>query len=91
MSQPTTATFFSPAPAISPAPVLRADYLLKAVPLPAGAHRVVLDFEPGVLLPALAVFTGLGLVGLAGAIACGFAGLLRETRGRPDPKLIDSP
>ena len=73
-----------------PAPVLRADYLLKAVPLPAGAHRVVLDFEPGVLLPALTLFTGLGLVGLVGAIACGFAGLIRETRVR-DAKLIDSP
>jgi hypothetical protein len=62
------------------APVLRANYLLKAVPVPAGPHRVVLDFEPDALLPALAVFTVLGLGGLAGAIAAGAAGLIREMR-----------
>jgi hypothetical protein len=63
------------------APVLRADYLLKAVPVGAGAHRVVLEFEAGALLPALAAFTVLGVAGLAGAGAGSVAGLLREMRG----------
>jgi hypothetical protein len=33
------------------------------------------------LLPALAVFTVLGLGGLAGAIAAGAAGLIHEMKG----------
>ena len=29
-----------------PAPIYRADYLLRSVPIPAGAHEVVMRFEP---------------------------------------------
>jgi hypothetical protein len=43
-----------------PAPLLRADYLLKAVPVPQGRHTLEVEFEPGALFPALALFTALG-------------------------------
>jgi hypothetical protein len=63
-------------------PVLRADYLLKAVSVPAGSHRVLLDFEARGLLPALAAFTALGLAGLIGALGLGVVGLIRDVTSR---------
>ncbi len=44
-----------------PAPVLMADGALLAVPLPAGAHRVTLDYRPP-LLVAGGVISGAALV-----------------------------
>lgn len=61
-----------------PAPLLRADYLAQAVPVPAGTHRVQVRFEPGVLLPALASFTLLGLGALLGVATAGVAALARR-------------
>jgi hypothetical protein len=65
-----------------PVPVLRANSVLKAIPVPAGSHRMVLDFETRALLPALVAFTALGLAGLTGALSLGVVGLIREGTGR---------
>ncbi|HSL47965.1 MAG TPA: hypothetical protein VK878_02775, partial [Candidatus Deferrimicrobiaceae bacterium] len=65
-----------------PAPVLRADHLLKAVPLPAGRHTLDLRFDPGLLVPALALFTALGVAGLIGAAVAGLRGLLEPLISR---------
>ncbi len=49
-----------------PAPILRADYVLRAVPVPAGDHTVELTFRPrSVTLGA--IISGLALVFVAGA------------------------
>jgi hypothetical protein len=50
-----------------PVPVLRANALFRAVPVPAGAHRVEMRYRPpglgaGILLTATAVVTSLGVV-----------------------------
>jgi hypothetical protein len=55
-----------------PAPVLRAYTTLRAVPVPAGAHVVILRYEP------LSVRLGLALSGLAFALLC-----LNVLRGKP--------
>ncbi len=52
----------------TPAPIYRANYLFRAVPVPAGSHRVVFRFRPrsferGVAISAASLAT-LGLVGL---------------------------
>jgi hypothetical protein len=65
-----------------PAPVLRADHLLKAVPLPPGRHTLDLRFDPGLLVPALALFTALGVAGLVGAAVAGLTGLLEPLISR---------
>ena len=51
-----------------PAPLLKADYILRAVPLMPGEHSVELRFRPGSLVWGLAI-SALGLAG----IACLFA------------------
>jgi len=52
----------------TPAPVLKADYLLRAVPVPAGRHRVVFRYEPQSVRQGLLVsFLSLALV-LAGFV-----------------------
>jgi hypothetical protein len=61
-----------------PAPLLRANYLAQAVPVPAGTHRVELRFEPGILLPALAGFTLAGVSAFLGVTAAGFIRLSRS-------------
>jgi hypothetical protein len=48
-----------------PAPVLLADYLLRAVPLPAGQHTVVLSYEPPLLRIGLTITLGTTLLLLA--------------------------
>lgn len=68
-----------------PAAVLRAYGAVKAVAVPAGRHRVVFAFEPGVLLPALAVFSLLGVAGASWVTAAGARGIAREWRGRGAP------
>jgi hypothetical protein len=60
-----------------PVPLLRANYLSKAVQVPAGAHRVELRFDPGILLPALFAFTLVGVGTLVGTAAAGLTGLFR--------------
>jgi uncharacterized membrane protein YfhO len=55
-----------------PAPVLRAYTTLRAVPMPAGAHVVILRYEP------LSVRLGLALSGMAFALLC-----LSAFHGRP--------
>lgn len=66
-----------------PVPVLRAYQALKAVALPSGRHRVTFGFAPGLLGPALAVFSTLGLLG-AGAMAAACAtALVGHWRGGP--------
>jgi len=57
-----------------PAEILKADYLLRAVPVPAGTHRVEFHFRPramrqGLLLSCASLVVTLGLLG---------AGLLRR-------------
>jgi hypothetical protein len=64
-----------------PVALLRANYLAKAVLVPAGSHQVELRFDPGILLPALSVFTLVGVGVLAGTAAAGLAGLLRVVAG----------
>ncbi len=54
-----------------PAPIYRADYLLRAVPVPAGAHEVVMRFEPA------SYRVGLWMAGVSTALVYGvLAGLL---------------
>lgn len=50
-----------------PAPVLRADYVLRAVPVPAGQHTVELTFRPASFTVG-AVVSGLALLTLAGLL-----------------------
>jgi hypothetical protein len=52
----------------SPAQLVRADYLLRALCVPAGEHRVVLTYDPPLLKLGLAV-TGLTLLSIVGAAA----------------------
>jgi hypothetical protein len=47
-----------------PAPILKADYVLRAVPLMPGEHSVELRFLPGTILWGLAI-SALGLAGIA--------------------------
>jgi len=61
-----------------PAPLLRADYALDAVALPAGAHTVELVYRPASFLIGI-VLSGIGL----GLAATGWAGVwLRQRRSR---------
>ncbi|PYV08494.1 MAG: hypothetical protein DMG07_25660, partial [Acidobacteria bacterium] len=59
-----------------PAPLLEADYILRAVPVPAGKHAIVLRFRPRSFLLGLAV----SLASLAAAGLC-----LAATRPRRNP------
>ncbi|MCC6444804.1 MAG: YfhO family protein [Armatimonadetes bacterium] len=52
-----------------PAPLLRADYILRAVPLPPGSHRVEFRYEPTAF--RLGLYMGMcALAILAGAMVC---------------------
>ncbi len=51
-----------------PAPLVRADYVLRAVCVPSGEHRVVLAYDPPLPKIGLAI-TGLTLLLLVGAVA----------------------
>jgi hypothetical protein len=51
-----------------PAPLVRADYVLRAVCVPSGEHQVVLAYDPPLLKVGLAI-TGLTLLLLVGAVA----------------------
>jgi uncharacterized membrane protein YfhO len=48
-----------------PAPVLLADHVLRAVPVPAGQHTVVLTYEPPLLRLGIAITLGTTLLLLA--------------------------
>lgn len=60
-----------------PAPVLKADYLLRAVPVPAGRHRVVFRFESAAVRQGLLV----SLASLVVVLALFGAAWLRRPRG----------
>ena len=60
-----------------PAPLLEADYILRAVPVPAGKHAIVLRFRPRSFLLGLAV----SLASLAAAGLC-----LAALRPRRNPR-----
>ncbi|TMQ70054.1 MAG: YfhO family protein [Candidatus Eisenbacteria bacterium] len=62
-----------------PAPILRADYLLRAVPVPAGRHRVEFRFAS----KSVRLGLGFSLIGFAGALALLIAGTLRARRPVP--------
>ncbi|HXV99015.1 MAG TPA: YfhO family protein, partial [Anaerolineae bacterium] len=47
-----------------PAPILRADYIFRAVPVPAGEHAVELIFQPFSFTVG-ALISGLTLIGVA--------------------------
>jgi len=55
-----------------PASILTADYLLRAVPVPAGEHTVELRYAP----PTLKVGTAVSLLSYAGLVGAGFAAAL---------------
>jgi hypothetical protein len=59
------------------APILRADYAFRAVAVPAGSHRVTMDFRPGSWLAGLGISAATVLVLIAGA---GAALAHRKTR-----------
>lgn len=59
-----------------PVPILRADYVLRALCVPAGEHRVVMVYDPPLLKIGLAI-TGLTLLLISGAA-------VRATRRRGD-------
>jgi uncharacterized membrane protein YfhO len=52
------------------APVLRANYSLRAVPVPAGTHEVVMWYDPGVLRGGMiASLVGVLLIGTMVVVA----------------------
>jgi hypothetical protein len=53
----------------NPARLVRANYLLRALCVPAGEHRVVMVYDPVLLKPGL-VITGLALLLIIGAAIC---------------------
>jgi hypothetical protein len=61
----------------APAPLLRANHAFRAVPVPAGEHRVELRYRPG------AVRLGAGL-SLLGALGLAALGLVRRRRVAPN-------
>jgi uncharacterized membrane protein YfhO len=61
------------------APILRADYLLRAVPVPAGRHRVEFQFESKAVGEGFA----LSLVSLVLALSLIAAGWVQSRRGSP--------
>jgi hypothetical protein len=67
------------------APVLRADYLLRAVPVPAGRHRVVFEFQS----PSLARGLTISLVSLAAALLMLGVGLLMP-RWKRAPRIAET-
>lgn len=54
----------------TPAPVLRANYTFRAVPVPAGVHLVKFRYRSGVFNAGLAVSLATALLSLAGIAAC---------------------
>ena len=69
----------------APTPILRADYLLRGVPVPAGEHLVAMQFQPASLRSGLLVTVAAALVLLALLLV----GLLRR-RTVPDPSGLPS-
>jgi len=67
-----------------PAEILRADYLLRAVPVPAGRHRVEFHYRSRVVRLGLQLSVASLIVVLAGFAAAAAAGGL-PTRGVPAP------
>jgi membrane protein YfhO len=65
-----------------PAPLYTAYYILRAVPLPAGAHMVRFEFRPGSVLLGGAI-SGTALLAALGVLV--YAGLHRIRAGRPRP------
>jgi len=70
----------------APAPILPADGLVRAVPFPAGRHRLVMRYEPWEARAGLAL-TALGLA-LTAALAWREA---RAARSRPDALVAAAP
>ena len=65
-----------------PAPILKADYLLRAVPVPAGRHRVEFHYRSKAVRQGLA----LSIVSLVIVLACiGGTALRDRMRARPGP------
>ncbi len=61
----------------APAPIFRADYLVRAIPIPAGHHRVEMRFLPGIFLAGAA----LSAAGMAAIAAIFLGNLLKRRRG----------
>ena len=64
-------------------PLLRADYVLRAVPVPAGEHLVELTFRPPSFIIG-AVISGLAIVGLA------ITFIVWRIRRKPEPQITSS-
>ncbi len=64
-----------------PTPIYTAYYLLRAVPLDAGSHRVVFTYRPGWLLPALLLSLS-SLLAILLAVLWPWVRRLRATTGR---------
>lgn len=66
---------------VEPVPILRTDFLLRGVPVPAGEHIVTMRYEPETRRTGLLVSWAASLLVYVGAI--GLAGLLWYRRGHP--------
>ena len=60
-----------------PAPILRANYAFRAIPVPAGSHRVTMTFRPA------SWYIGLGISGLTVLMIGFLSGLAYRLRSRP--------
>ena len=72
-----------------PAPILRADYTFRAIPVPAGTHRVRMYYHSGVLSASADVSAI--LLALLAAIALGGTLLARRRGAAPEPAAEASP